>query len=73
MGLSAHTDDNTGKPLGEGFITLSTSAGNALLFSDPASANYYLLANTAQFNKGGSGQSTPDGDYSYGNQNPAQS
>lgn len=73
MGLSAHTDDNTGKPLGDGFITLSTSAGNALLFSDPASANYYLMNNGAQFNKNSVGNTAADGDYSYGNQNPAQS
>lgn len=74
LGLSAHTDDNTGKPLGDGYITLSTSAGNALLFSDPASANSYLLNNPGQFNKAtATGSSTPDGDYSQGLQNPAQS
>lgn len=49
MGLSARTDDFTGQPLGEGFITLSTSAGNALLFRDPASANEYRNENPAQF------------------------
>lgn len=73
MGLSARTDDNTGLPLGEGFITFSTSAGNALLFRDPASANYYLQANPGQFLKSNTTQTTPDGDYSQGNQNPAQS
>lgn len=73
MALSTRTDDNTGQPLGEGYITLSTSAGNALVFTDPASANYYLLANPAQFNKGTGGQTTPDGDYSQGAQNPTQS
>lgn len=49
MGLSAKTSDNTGLPLGEGYVTLSTSAGNALLFSDPADANIYMQANPAQF------------------------
>jgi len=60
MGLSARTDDNTGQPLGEGFITLSTSAGNALLFRDPASANQYRINNPAQFNQASHGEFNKD-------------
>lgn len=70
MGLSARTDDNTGLPLGSGFIRLSTSAGNTLTFSDPASSNYYVQANPGQFNKG-RGTSTPDGNYNDESQSPA--
>lgn len=53
MGLSARTDDNTGKPLGEGYVTLATSAANALLFRDLSSANAYRLANPGQFSQSG--------------------
>ena len=77
MGLSARTDDNTGLPLGEGFITYSTSAGNALLFRDPASANQYVIQNPGQFNKAKStdagASSAPDGDFNTEFQQPAQS
>lgn len=67
------TDDNTGKPLGTGFVKLSTSAGNAMLFSDPASANYYLMNNPGQFYKGGVNNNAPDGDFNDQNQAPAES
>ena len=66
MGLSARTDDNTGRPLGGGFITLSTSAGNALLFETPASATQYRIANPAQFNQ------SSHGEFNTQRQNPAQ-
>ena len=42
-------DDLTGQPLGEGFLYLQSSAGNRILFSDPASMNAYRLANPGQF------------------------
>lgn len=73
MGLSARTDDNTGLPIGEGFIKLSTSAGNALIFRDPASANYYLQNNAGQFYKGGNNNNAPDGDFNDQSQAPAES
>ena len=50
MGISARTDDRSGLPLGEGYIMLSTSAGNGLVFRDPASANQYRIDNPSQFN-----------------------
>ena len=67
MSLSARTDDNTGGPIGEGYITLSTSAGNMLVFSDPSSANIYLQANPGQFNKG---NGIADGDFNDEYQHP---
>ena len=65
MGLSDRTDDNNGQPLGEGYITLSTSAGNVLRFQSPASANQYRLSNPSQFDPIGKGE------YNKINQNPA--
>ena len=49
MGLSARTDDFTGMPIGEGYIHLSTSAGNGLVFRSPAEAYAYKQANPGQF------------------------
>ena len=42
-------DDQTGLELGEGYITLQSSAGNRILFNSPAEANYYRLSNPGQF------------------------
>ena len=56
MPLSTKLDDNNSQPLGEGYITLSTSAGNALYFRDPASANAYRIANPAQFSQSSHGE-----------------
>lgn len=56
MPLSDRTDDNNGQPLGEGYITLSTSAGNALVFQSPASSNQYRLDNPGQFDPIGKGE-----------------
>lgn len=42
-------DDQTGLPLGEGFITLQSSAGNRILFNSPAEANIYRLGNPGEF------------------------
>lgn len=58
-------DDNNSQPLGGGYITLSTSAGNALVFRDPASANAYRIANPAQFNQ------SSHGEFNKTSQNPA--
>lgn len=68
MGLSAMTDDNTGKPLGTGYVSRCTSAGNLMVFADPASANFFVQNNPGQFNPGAPGNNSPDGDYSQGNQ-----
>lgn len=65
MGLSARTSDLTGLPLGEGFITLSTSAGNAILVKDPAEANRYLTENAAQMGRN-------EGSFNTSDQTPAQ-
>lgn len=43
-------DALTNQPVGEGFISLTTSAGNRLTFQDPGSAYRYQQANPAQFN-----------------------
>ena len=43
-------DDFTGQPLGEGYLTLQSSAGNRLCFSDPSSMHAYRLANPGEFN-----------------------
>lgn len=53
--LSGSQDALTGKLLPEGYAHLYTSAGNILAFAGPAEANYYLLANPAQFKNGGRG------------------
>ena len=66
MPLSTKLDDQNSQPLGEGFITLSTSAGNALVFRSPAEANIYRLGNAAQF------QANPTGGYNDEYQAPAQ-
>lgn len=42
-------DDFTGLPVGEGYITLQSSAGNRLVFSTPAEMNSYRLANPGEF------------------------
>jgi len=65
MTRATKKDDNTSQPLGEGFITLSTSAGNALVFRDPSSANAYRIANPAQFNQ------NSHGEYNKTEQNPS--
>lgn len=65
MGISARTDDNNGLPLGEGYIMLSTSAANGLVFRDPASANQYRINNPAQFN------TTNHGEFNTTNQKPS--
>lgn len=43
-------DDFTGQPLGEGYLTLQSSAGNRLAFRSPAEMNAYRLANPGEFN-----------------------
>lgn len=68
MGLSARTDDNTGLVFGEGFLTASTSAGNALYFGDPSSMNQYIQSNPAQFNKAQG--TSPDGNFNDESQRP---
>ncbi len=54
-------DDFTGLPLGEGYITLQSSAGNRLCFNSPATMYQYLQApdNRVQFN------TSPDNKGSY--------
>lgn len=47
-------DDQTGLPLGEGYLYLQSSAGNRIVFNDPASMTAYRLANPGQFS------TTPD-------------
>mgnify|MGYP001561891699 FL=1 len=42
-------DDLTGEPLPEGYITLQTSAGNRVVFANPANMNAYRIANPGQF------------------------
>ena len=42
-------DDFTGLPLGEGFLTFQSSAGNRLVFDSPANYNNYRIANPNQF------------------------
>lgn len=67
MALSDKKDDGNSQPLGEGFITLSTSAGNALLFRSPAEANSYRIGNPAQFAQ------ASHGEFNTTQQTPAQS
>ena len=43
-------DDFTGQPLGEGYLTLQSSAGNRVCFNDPSSMHAYRLANPGEFN-----------------------
>lgn len=75
MGLSARTSDFSGLPLGEGFITLSTSANNAILVKDPAEATAYMAANPAQFAQldGASNSQQNTGGFNTEGQAPAQS
>jgi len=47
-------DDQTGLPLGEGFLTFQSSAGNRIVFNTPAEYNIYRIGNPGQFN------TTPD-------------
>ena len=47
-------DDNTGLELGEGYLTFQSSAGNRIVFNDPAAYTRYRLANPGEFN------TTPD-------------
>ncbi len=42
-------DDFTGEPLPEGYLTLQSSAGNRIVFANPANMNAYRLANPDQF------------------------
>jgi|TARA_R100001530_G_scaffold117623_2_gene84763 hypothetical protein len=56
MTVTNGLDDNNSQPLGEGFITLSTSAGNGLVFRSPASANAYRINNPAQFKQDSHGE-----------------
>ena len=42
-------DDFTGQPLGEGFLTFQSSAGNRILFNGPAEYNAYRIANPGEF------------------------
>lgn len=48
MGLSARTDDYDGNFLPEGYITISTSAGNRLYFRDNLNKQLYMELNKAQ-------------------------
>lgn len=52
-------DDENGQPLGEGYLTFQSSAGNRIVFGDPAAYTRYRLANPGQFN------TTPDGGGNY--------
>ena len=56
MSLSDGRDDNNNQPLGEGFITLATSAAHGLVFRSPASANAYRIANPVQFKQPSHGE-----------------
>ena len=47
-------DDNTGAELGEGYLTFQSSAGNRIVFNDPAAYTRYRLANPGEFD------TTPD-------------
>ena len=42
-------DDFTGEPLPEGYLTLQSSAGNRLVFANPANMNAYRIGNPGQF------------------------
>lgn len=42
-------DDFTGQPLGEGYLTLQSSAGNRIVFRSPAEMTAYRLANPGEF------------------------
>ena len=52
-------DDDTGLELGEGYLTYQSSAGNRIVFNDPAAYTRYRLANPGEFN------TTPDGGGNY--------
>ena len=45
-------DDLTSQPVGDGFLTLRTSAGNRLTFRSPAEAYRYQQANKTQVPRG---------------------
>ena len=47
-------DDDNGQPLGEGYLTFQSSAGNRICFNDPAAYTRYRLANPGEFD------TTPD-------------
>ena len=47
-------DDFTGQPLGEGFLTFQSSAGNIIVFNGPSEYNAYRNANPGEFD------TTPD-------------
>lgn len=53
MGLSARTDDWDGSKLPEGYIMISTSAANKLLFKNPLNQQLYMAANPSQFSQSG--------------------
>ena len=42
-------DDDTGLELGEGYLTFQSSAGNRIVFNDPAAYTRYRLANPGEF------------------------
>ena len=42
-------DDFNGNAVGEGHLVFQSSAGNRLVFNDPASYNLYRLGNPGQF------------------------
>jgi hypothetical protein len=52
-------DDQTGLPLAEGYLTLQSSAGNRVVFSDPAAMTAYRINNPGQF----AGTSDASGSY----------
>ena len=52
MGLSARTDDLTGQPIGEGYVSVATSAGYLLVFRDASSLNDYRAGNRGQLAPG---------------------
>lgn len=52
-------DDDTGLELGEGYLTFQSSAGNRIVFNDPAAYTRYRLGLPGAFN------TTPDGSGAY--------
>ena len=42
-------DDNTGLPIAEGYLTFQSSAGNRIVFNDPAAYTRYRIDNPGQF------------------------
>ena len=70
MALSDRTDDFNGQPLGEGFLSVATSAGNQLVFQSPASLNSYRAANRGQL---APGQPQDSGNHNTTDQTPATS